>query len=115
MAHGLGYGPVGAAVAAWPVALVGSYELLTMVIRSSHAAPDNATDSVGILDPLQEQAAEIFADHWQRLAFLWSVRSVLGCTSASIGRGGCEITWLRGLRGGRTVSLREQLVGRASS
>jgi Protein of unknown function (DUF2637) len=34
--HGLGHGPVGAAVAAWPaVALVGSYELLMMVIRSS--------------------------------------------------------------------------------
>jgi len=34
VAHGLGHGPVGAAVAAWPaVALVGSYELLMMVIR----------------------------------------------------------------------------------
>ena len=36
VAHGLGHGPVGAAVAAWPaVALVGSYELLMMVIRGS--------------------------------------------------------------------------------
>jgi len=34
--HGLGHGPVGAAVAAWPaVALVGSYELLMMATRSS--------------------------------------------------------------------------------
>jgi hypothetical protein len=34
--HGLGHGPVGAAVAAWrAVALVGSYESLMMVIRSS--------------------------------------------------------------------------------
>ena len=35
VAHGLGHGgPVGAAVAAWPaVALVGSYELLMMIIR----------------------------------------------------------------------------------
>ena len=41
VAHGLGHGPVGAAVAAWPaVALVGSYELLMMVIRSSQAIPD---------------------------------------------------------------------------
>ena len=40
VAHGLGHGPVGAAVAAWPaVALVGSYELLMMVIRSSQAVP----------------------------------------------------------------------------
>jgi hypothetical protein len=32
VAHGLGHGPVGATVAAWPaVALVGSYELLMMV------------------------------------------------------------------------------------
>jgi hypothetical protein len=51
-------------VAAWPaVALVGSYELLMMVIRSSQAAPDGASVSAGILDPLQEQAAEVFADH----------------------------------------------------
>jgi hypothetical protein len=34
VAHGLGYDPIGAAVAAWPaVALVGSYELLMMIIR----------------------------------------------------------------------------------
>jgi hypothetical protein len=36
VAHGLGHGPIGAAVAAWPaVALVGSHELHMMVIRSS--------------------------------------------------------------------------------
>ena len=64
VAHGLGHGPVGAAVAAWPaVALVGSYELLMMVIRSSQAAPDGASGSAGIPDPLQEQAAEVFAGH----------------------------------------------------
>jgi Protein of unknown function (DUF2637) len=63
VAHDLGHGPVGAAVAAWPaVALVGSYELLMMVIRRSQAVPDGTSDSAGILDPLQEQAAEIFAD-----------------------------------------------------
>lgn len=34
--HGLGHGPMGAAVAAWPaVALVGSHELLMMIIRSA--------------------------------------------------------------------------------
>jgi hypothetical protein len=42
VAHGLGRGPVGAAVAAWPavalVGSVGSYELLMMVIRGSQAA-----------------------------------------------------------------------------
>ena len=36
VAHGLGHGLIGAAVAAWPaVALVRSYELLMMVIRIS--------------------------------------------------------------------------------
>src|SRR6201987_873996 len=38
VAHGLGHGLTGAVVAAWPaVALVGSYELLMMVIRGSQA------------------------------------------------------------------------------
>jgi hypothetical protein len=36
VAHDLGHGLIGAGVAAWPaVALVGSYELLMMIIRSS--------------------------------------------------------------------------------
>jgi hypothetical protein len=45
------------------VALVGSYELLMTVIRSSQAAPDSPAGSSGIPDPLQKQAAEAFADH----------------------------------------------------
>jgi uncharacterized protein DUF2637 len=61
VAHGLGHGPVGAAVAAWPaLALVDSYELLMTVIRSSQTAPDGAAGSAASLDPLQEQAAEVF-------------------------------------------------------
>jgi hypothetical protein len=64
VAHGLGHGPVGAAVAAWPaVALVGSYELLMMVIRSSQAAQVSASGSMSIPDSLQEKAAEVFAGH----------------------------------------------------
>lgn len=36
VAHGLAHGPTGAAVAAWPaVSLVGSYELLMMIIRGA--------------------------------------------------------------------------------
>jgi uncharacterized protein DUF2637 len=63
VAHGLGHGPVGAMVAAWPaVALVGSYELLMMVIRSSQAVRHGAPGSAGIPDPLQEQATEVFVD-----------------------------------------------------
>jgi Protein of unknown function (DUF2637) len=38
VAHGLGHGPSGAVVAAWPaVALVGSYEALMVIIRSAQA------------------------------------------------------------------------------
>jgi hypothetical protein len=63
VAHGLGHGPVGAPVAAWPaVALVGSYELLILVIRSSQAASDGTPGSGSPADPLQEHAAEVFAD-----------------------------------------------------
>jgi hypothetical protein len=62
VAHGLGHGIVGASVAAWPaVALVGSYELLMMVIRSSQV-PAVSTSGTGCdADPLREQAAELFA------------------------------------------------------
>jgi hypothetical protein len=63
VAHGLGHGPVGAAVAAWPaVTLVGSYELLMLVIRSSQAVPDGMSGEREAQDPLQQRAAEVFAD-----------------------------------------------------
>jgi hypothetical protein len=66
MAHGLDHGASGAVVAAWPaVALVGSYELLMVIIRSTQAL---ATTAVGAGvsgahgdDPLQAQAAAEFA------------------------------------------------------
>jgi len=64
VAHGLGHGVVGAAVAAWPaVALVGSYELLMMVIRSSQVPADGTPEIRHDADPLREQAAELFASH----------------------------------------------------
>ena len=63
VAHGLGHGLTGAAVAAWPaVALVGSYELLMMVIRSSQVPADGAPETRHDADPLQEQAEELFAE-----------------------------------------------------
>jgi hypothetical protein len=62
VAHGLGHGLTGAAVAAWPaVALVGTYELLMMVIRSSQVQADAALNSGHGADPLREKAAELFA------------------------------------------------------
>lgn len=40
VAHGLGHGPIGALVSAWPaLALIISYELLMRLIRSSHTGP----------------------------------------------------------------------------
>ena len=63
VAHGLGHGLIGAAVAAWPaVALVGSYELLMMVIRSSQVPAGCLPDTGRDADPLEEQAAELFAE-----------------------------------------------------
>lgn len=68
VAHGPGHGLTGAAVAAWPaVALVGSYELLMVIIRSAQMPPDAAAESeaAGTApgdDPVQAQAAQTFAD-----------------------------------------------------
>jgi hypothetical protein len=66
IAHGLGHGLMGAAVAAWPaVALVGSYELLMMIIRSASRVPAAAVSGVParapVIDPLAVRAAEAFA------------------------------------------------------
>src|SRR6516164_9414133 len=68
-AHGLGHGPVGAAVAAWPaVALVGSYELFMTIIRGPQqpdnrvsGAAEHVPETVSETDPLRVRAAEVFA------------------------------------------------------
>jgi hypothetical protein len=55
VAHGLGDGPIGAAVAAWQaVALIGSYELLMSTDGSSGAEHE--------VDPLEAAAAKAFAE-----------------------------------------------------
>jgi len=63
VAHGLGHGPSGAVVTAWPaVALLGSYELLMMIVRSAQAPADteakSGTFSAAGDDPLEALAAE---------------------------------------------------------
>ena len=47
LAHGVGHGPVGALVSAWPaLALVGTFELLMMLIRTRRGTqPDLAEDA----------------------------------------------------------------------
>ena len=63
VAHGLGLGLTGAAVAAWPaVALVGSYELLMLIIRAARlpgagTALGGARECMPGPGPLQVQAA----------------------------------------------------------
>jgi hypothetical protein len=62
--HGLGHGLIGAAVAAWPaVALVGSYELLMVIIRGAQtpAIAPRPHDGASVTDPLGEEAAVVFA------------------------------------------------------
>lgn len=64
VAHGLGHGPVGAAVAAWPaIALVGSYELFMTSIRGTRQPGDRVPGAqrVSESDPLRVRAAEVFA------------------------------------------------------
>jgi hypothetical protein len=47
LAHGLGHGPIGALVSAWPaLALVGSYELLMMLIRAEHETTERRDPDV---------------------------------------------------------------------
>src|ERR1017187_3752062 len=68
VAHGLGHGPIGATVAAWPaVALVGSYELLMMIIRATQQTAGEASTGTGqaaveMPHALQAQAVEEFAE-----------------------------------------------------
>jgi hypothetical protein len=46
LAHGVGHGPVGALVSAWPaLALVGSFELLMMLIRAKHGRRTGEAES----------------------------------------------------------------------
>ena len=46
LAHGVGHGPVGALVSAWPaLALVGSFEMLMMLIRAGHGTRMDETET----------------------------------------------------------------------
>jgi Protein of unknown function (DUF2637) len=82
IAHGLGHGIIGALVAAWPaVALVGSYELLMMIIRGAHvpAVARSLDDVASVIDPLGEQAAVVFAAELaaDRVPSVRAIRSAL--------------------------------------
>ena len=60
LAHGIGHGPVGALVSAWPaLALIGSFELLMMLVRAEHGirADDGESDPQNQDAPSPEQHA----------------------------------------------------------
>jgi hypothetical protein len=71
LAHGLGHGPVGALVSAWPaMALAGAFELLMVLIRTEHQiigggvgsnrAPDGATEvDEPFAPPLEQSVKEL--------------------------------------------------------
>jgi hypothetical protein len=64
VAHGLGHGIVGAMVAAWrAVALVGSYELLKVIIRGvqTPTVARGVHHVAFVADPLREEAAVVLA------------------------------------------------------
>jgi hypothetical protein len=53
LAHGLGHGPIGALVSAWPaLALAGSFELLMTLIRTDSRARATSAPSVHVNQPL---------------------------------------------------------------
>jgi len=53
LAHGLGHGPIGALVSAWPaLALVGSFELLMLLVR-------NASRAIRVVSPEQDSVPTI--------------------------------------------------------
>jgi hypothetical protein len=59
LAHGLGHGPIGALVSAWPaLALVGSYELLMTLIRAEHETSERQTP-----DTAESHAAPVAERH----------------------------------------------------
>ena len=86
-AAALSNGPVGAA--AWPaVALLGSYELLMMIIRGAQAPTAAPRPHDGTPDPLGEQAAVVFAAEMAADRARY-VPSVQRCMLVSRAHSGC--------------------------
>jgi len=97
VAHGLGHGPAGAAVAAWPaVALVGCYELLMLVIRGSQVMTDACPAARVPRTHWASRRRRYSPVRWQRIAFPRSVRFARSFTSASPGPSGFGTTSPRG-------------------
>ena len=114
IAHSLGQGVLGAVVGAWPaVALVGSYELLMVIIRGNQM-PGVAAGAHGepvVSDPLGDRAVLVFAADLAAERVPLSGRSVLSFTSVSHGHSGCGTTSRQELGSGRRIRLRDRDAG----
>jgi hypothetical protein len=66
LAHGLGHGPLGAMVSAWPaLALAGSFDLLMTLIRTGHrasAAPSRFTSMDQPMSVVEQDASRVWTD-----------------------------------------------------
>jgi Protein of unknown function (DUF2637) len=105
MAQGWSHGPVGALIAAWPaVSLVGSYELLVWLIRTSGGAGTRATGGASLreYDVLRRGAFRPTRRRWQRATQPGRQRSVRsglepdGSASRAAGQSCQHAAWLSG-------------------
>jgi hypothetical protein len=106
VAHGLGHGPVGAAVAAWPaIALVGSYELFMTIIRGTRQ-PDDRVSGRGMYP--RPYPGRIRCGYrlprcspptWRPVVFPRSGLSARGCAWGSRERSGYARIWPHSLTG----------------
>jgi hypothetical protein len=113
VAHGLGHGLAGAAVAAWPaVALVGSCELLirASAVPGSRQMPRQRPSVTQIRCRSGRPCCS--PRRWRWTGF---VRSLLSSMSASLEHSGFETTSQQEQQGGRTAQLREQPAAGASN
>ena len=93
VAHGLGHGLIGAAVAAWPaVALVGSYELLMMVIRGSQASVKDTSETETRRGPAAAAGSRVVRRASRGGPNSLVARSALSSMSASLVRNGYVTT-----------------------
>jgi hypothetical protein len=116
IAHGVGHGLIGAAVAAWPaVALVGSYELLIMVIHSSQVPAEARSRTSTTRTHCRSRQPSCSPRNSRPTRLPRCARSALSSTSASPGHSGCRTTSSRELQCGWKVPLHEQPEGKASS
>ena len=87
LAHGLGHGPIGALVSAWPaLALAGSFELLMMLIRAEHRTEAGRSPGVACRAPAALSLEKLvrerhLAGHSQR-----SIAQELGIDRRKVGR-----------------------------